>query len=65
MTTDGSTEPPAVEKFIGDALVDEGVEAPKSCLGLEHEAWQPHLATEEDVEPSTKTRKRTEDAVAD
>ena len=25
-------EPPAPEKSIGDALVDKGAEAPKSCL---------------------------------
>ena len=32
--------------------------------GLEHEARQPRFATEANVEPDTKTRKRTEDAVA-
>ena len=33
--------------------------------GLEHEARQPRLATEADVEADTKTRKRKEDAAAD
>ena len=32
--------------------------------GLEHEARRPRLATEADVEPDTKTRKRTEDTSA-
>ena len=32
--------------------------------GLEHEARQPRLAKETDVEPDTKTRKRTENAAA-
>ena len=32
--------------------------------GLEHEARQPRLATKADVEPDTKTCKRTEDASA-
>ena len=33
--------------------------------GLQHQAQQPRLATEADVKTGTKTRKRTEDAVAD
>ena len=33
--------------------------------GLQHKARQPRLATEVDVEPDTKTRKRTEGAAAD
>ena len=33
--------------------------------GLPHEARQPRFATEADVEPDTKTRKRTEDSAAD
>ena len=33
--------------------------------GAEHDARQPRLATEADVEPYTKTRKRTEEAAAD
>ena len=32
---------------------------------LQHEAQQPRLATEADVEPETKNLKRTEDAAAD
>ena len=58
---DDSTELPAPEKIVGDTLVDESVQAPKPCLSLKHEARQPHLATEADVELGTKARKRMED----
>ena len=37
----------------------------RRLAGLDHEARQPHLATEANVEPDTKTRKHTEDAAAD
>ena len=62
---DDTTEPPVPERSIRDALVDEGAEAPKPCLGQEHEARQPCLATETGVKPDAKTRKHTDDAAAD
>ena len=36
----------------------------RRLASLEHDARQPHLATEADVKPNTTTRKRTEDATA-
>ena len=40
--------------------------ATSQCLAeLQHGAQQPRLTTEADVEPDTKTRKRTENAAAD
>ena len=37
----------------------------KCLAGLEHEARQPRLTMETDVEPDIKTRKRTKNAAAD
>ena len=45
-------------------LTDEMRATNERLAGLEHEARQPRLATEADVEPGTKTRKRTEGASA-
>ena len=50
------------ERFdISDSQFDDLTEKTSQRLaGLGHEARQPRLATEPDVEPDTKTRKRTE-----
>ena len=40
-------------------------ETKQRLAGFEHDARQPRLATEADVESDTKTRKRTDDAAAD
>ena len=40
-------------------------DAKQRLAGLEHDARQPRLATEADIESDTKIRKRTEDAAAD
>ena len=52
-----------------DKQVDELTEKIRATnqrlAGLEHEAWQPCLATEADVEPDTKARRRTKGAAAD
>ena len=48
-----------------DELVEKMRKTRQRLVGLEQGAWQPRLATKVDVEPDTKTYKRTEDAAAD
>ena len=48
-----------------DEFMDMTRETRQCLAGLEQEAWQPRLATESDVKPDTKNRKRAEDAAAD
>ena len=48
-----------------DEFMDMTRETRQCLAGLEQEAWQPRLATESDVKPDTKNRKRAEDATAD
>ena len=52
------------DETLGE-LMGKTIETRHSLAGLEHEARQPRLAMEGDVEPDTKTHKRTEDAAAD
>ena len=51
------------DKKLGQ-LTEKIRETNQRLSGLEHKARQPRLATEADVEPSTKTRKRMEAASA-
>ena len=46
-------------------LTEEMGAANQRLAGLQHEARQPRVATEADVKPDTKTRKRTENAAVD
>ena len=48
-----------------DGLTEKMRDETQRFAGLQHEARQTRLATEADVEPDTKTRKRTEDDAAD
>ena len=48
-----------------DELKRKMGETNQRLADLQHEAWQPRLATEADVEPDTKIRKRAEGAAAD
>ena len=48
-----------------DELIGRTRETSQRLIDVQHQAQQRHLATEADVEPDTKTRKRTEDAAAD
>ncbi|CAM9505935.1 unnamed protein product, partial [Ascophyllum nodosum] len=57
-------EPGALTRKKVDELTE--MRATSQCLAeLQHGAQQPRLTTEADVEPDTKTRKRTENAAAD
>ena len=46
-----------------DELTEEMKATNQRLVGLQHEARQPRLATEADVKPVKKTRKRTEDVL--
>ena len=48
-----------------DDLTEKMRETRQRLAGLEQQTRQPRLATEADVKPDTKTRKRTEDTAAD
>ena len=52
------------DKKLGE-LTEKMRASSQHLAGLKHEARQPRFATEVDVEPDTKTRKRTEDAAVD
>ena len=48
-----------------DDLTEKMRDTNQCLAGLQHEARQPRLAAEADIEPDTKTRKRTMNAAAD
>ena len=50
-------------KQLGE-LTEKMKHTNQRLAGLQHKAWQPCIALEADVEPDTKTRKRTENTAA-